>query len=130
MDFTRRRIASALAKVCPLRQRFALIYQLPRRARRTPLRGGSDFMRLLSLSPKAMVMCSGLHEDWAPWLRQFVPDLEVRKVTTPWDPGLLAVRPHFNHLDAPDLLAHIVDFDVLNERWRWTICSNRSRLTY
>jgi hypothetical protein len=84
---------------------YALLYQLPRRARRTPLRGGSDFMRLMAFSPKALVMGSDLHADWAPWLRRFAPDLEVHRVTNPWEPGLLAVRPHFNHLDAPETLA-------------------------
>lgn len=88
-----------------------LIHQLPRRARITPLRGAPDFLRLFAQSPKGMLMASGIHEDWLPWLRLFAPDIEVLKVDNPWGEDLFEGKHHFKHMDHPGLLAPLM-------RWR------------
>lgn len=112
------------------------LFQLPRRARRTPLRGAPDFLRLFAQSPKGMVMASGIHEDWLAWLRRFAPDISVLEVENPWGEHLFSGKHHFLHLDHPGLLAPLIAWSKPIEgigfvpdgpgRWRGQLWVGRS----
>lgn len=62
-------------------------YMIPKEIRFEALRGGPDFARLMSLSPKGVLGYEVVYGDWGPWLSAQVPGIAIKFLPNPW-PGI------------------------------------------